>query len=313
MEHGKYVVIIGGLNMDLGGISGEHFRERDSNIGRIELSEGGVGQNIAQNLVKLDVPTYLITAYGDDYFGEILSKICAEKSIRLDYAQQIPGQRSSSYLYVTDDKGDMVVGINDMDIINHITPEFLQERIDFINQAAICVIDGNIPQESIEWLADHCEAPIFVAPVSIAKVNRFENVLDKIDTFKPNGLEAEALTGINVVDEETAKQAAQELVNKGIKNVFISLGEHGILCANENESVVVPIYKTEIVSCNGAGDSTMATITWARYFYEDGISLKDVGHLTQAAASITLESASSVSPHFSVENIQNRIQKNLVK
>ncbi len=313
MEKEKYVVVVGGLNMDLAGISGLNFKERDSNIGTIKLSEGGVGQNIAQNLTKLDVPTYLITTYGDDYFGKILSEECQKNSISLEYAEEIPGKRSSTYLYVTNSDGDMVVGINDMDIINQVTPEFLSDRIDFINNAAICVIDGNIPKESIEWLANNCKAPIFVDPVSVAKVERFANVLNKIDTFKPNALEAELLTGIQVIDEDSAKKAADQLISKGVKNVFISLGSEGILCTNQTEKVLVPILRTDVVSCNGAGDCTMATITWARYYFGKSLALAEVGQLTQAAASITIESAHSVSPDIKVRNIVERAQQYLVK
>lgn len=309
----KYVVVVGGLNMDIAGISGDDYRERDSNIGSIKLSEGGVGQNIAQNLVNLEVPTYLITAHGDDYFGRILREECQKKSISLEYAQEIPGERSSTYLYVTNNDGDMIAGINDMQIINHITPEFLSERIDFINNASICVIDGNIPKESIEWLANHCKAPIFVDPVSVAKVNRFENVLNKIDTFKPNELEAEFLTGIKITDEVSAKKAASNLISKGVKNICLSLGSKGILCANQNEMVLVPILKTNIVSCNGAGDCSMATITWARYDYGKNLPLVEVGQFTQAAASITIESAHSVSPDISVTNVVKRALQYLVK
>lgn len=313
MEDEKYVVVVGGMNMDLAGISGETYKERDSNIGTIKICEGGVGQNIAQNLVKLDVPTYLITVYGDDYFGKFLSEEVKRKSISLDYAEEIPGECSSTYLYVTNNEGDMVVAINDMAIMNHITPAFLKERIDFINHAAACVIDGNIPKESIEWLANHCTAPIFIDPVSVAKANRFENVLDKIDTFKPNGLEAEYLTGIKVTDEHSAEEAARVLVNKGIKNVFISLGAKGILCVNKSESVFIPTYKSNIISCNGAGDCTMATIVWARHLFENRLSLKEIGHLTQASASITVESSQSVSPHMSVENVLKRTKQYVEK
>lgn len=313
MVEEKYVVVVGGLNMDIAGISGDVYKERDSNIGAIKLSEGGVGQNVAQNLVKLEVPTYLITAYGDDHFGKILSEQCRKNSIHLDYAEEIPGERSSTYLYVTNEKGDMVAGINDMNIINHVTPEFLSERIDFINHASICVIDGNIPKESIEWLADHCEVPIFVDPVSVAKVNRFENVLDKIDTFKPNELEAEFLTGIKITDEVSAKRAANALLEKGVKNVCLSLGEKGILCANQNEMVTVPILKTNVISCNGAGDCSMATITWARFNYGKSLPLIEVGQFTQSAASITIESAHSVSPDISVTTVIKRAVQNLVK
>lgn len=309
MNDKKYVAVIGGLNMDIAGISGPIYRERDSNIGTITLTDGGVGQNIAQNLSRLEVPTYLITVYGDDGFGEILKRNCEKRSIHLDFAEQIPGSSSSIYLYVTDDNGDMITGVNDMKIIEHITPEFLEKRIDFINNAEVCVIDGNLPKASIEWLADHCTAPIFVDPVSVAKASRFENVLDKIDTFKPNEMEAEIFTGIKIVDEVTAKQAALKLIELGVKNVFISLGEKGIICANKKGVDIVPILKTKIVSANGAGDCSMATITWSRFFYGETLSLLEVGQFTQAAASITLESEHSVSENISVRNVVKRAQR----
>ncbi|MBZ9692641.1 carbohydrate kinase family protein [Clostridium sp. M14] len=305
----NYVVVIGGLNLDISGLSGNLYREKDSNIGEIKMTVGGVGQNIAQNLVKLDVPTYLITVYGDDYFGEFLAEECKKYDIHLDYAQCILNTSSSIYLYVADDHGDMVTAVNDMKITENITPEFLERRISFINGASICVLDGNISKESMEWLANHCTVPIFVDPVSIAKVNRFENILDKIDTFKPNALEASALSGIKIIDIESAKEAAKVLHKKGVKNVFISLGENGILCSREGEVDCIPIYPTRVVSVNGAGDCNMATITWARFHYNNAIPLSRVGMLTQAAASLTVEVAQSVSPNLNIKNVIERSRK----
>ncbi|NFG59414.1 carbohydrate kinase [Clostridium botulinum] len=305
----NYVVVIGGLNLDIAGLSGNLYREKDSNIGEIKMTVGGVGQNIAQNLVKLDVPTYLITVYGDDYFGEFLAEECKKYDINLDYAQCILNTSSSTYLYVADDHGDMVTAVNDMKITENITPEFLERRISFINGASICVLDGNISKESMEWLANHCTVPIFVDPVSIAKVNRFENILDKIDTFKPNALEASALSGIKIIDIESAKEAAKVLHKKGVKNVFISLGENGILCSREGEVDCIPIYPTRVVSVNGAGDCNMATITWARFHYDNAIPLSRVGMLTQAAASLTVEVAQSVSPNLNIKNVIERSRK----
>jgi pseudouridine kinase len=305
----NYVVVIGGLNLDIAGLSGDVYREKDSNIGDIQMTVGGVGQNIAQNLAKLDVPTYLVTVYGDDYFGEFLSEECKKYDIRLDYAECIFNTKSSTYLYVTDEQGDMVTAVNDMKITENITPEFLERRINFINEATICVLDGNIPKESIEWLANHCTVPIFADPVSIAKVNRFENILDKIDTFKPNELEASILSGVKIVDTESAKEAARVLHQKGVKNVFISLGAKGILCSREGEVYCIPILDSHVVSVNGAGDCNMATITWARFQYGNTMPLQRVGILTQAAASLTVEVTQSVSPNLSIKNIIERTEK----
>ncbi len=309
MAMGNYVVVIGGINLDIAGLPCDIYREKDSNIGDIQMTVGGVGQNIAQNLAKLDVPTYLITVYGDDYFGRFLYDECKKHDIRLDYAECILNSKSSTYLYVTDDQGDMVTAVNDMKITENITPELLERRINFINGAGICVLDGNIPKESIEWIATHCTVPIFADPVSIAKVNRFENVLDKIDTFKPNELEASFLSGVKIVDIESAKQAARVLHQKGVKNVFISLGANGILCSREGEVDCVPILDSHVVSVNGAGDCNMATITWARFQYNNTIPLKRIGILAQAAASLTVEATQSVSPNLSIKNIIERAKK----
>ena len=309
MQSKEYVVVLGGMNLDIAGLCGDVYRERDSNIGDIQLTIGGVGQNIAQNLTKLEVPTYFIGVYGDDHFGKILVDECRRLNIHLDYAQCIPNEKSSSYLYVTDEKGDMVTAINDMKITEYITPDFLESRIHFINNASICVLDGNIPQASIEWLAHHCKVPIFVDPVSIVKVSRFEHILHKIDTFKPNELEASYLTGVDIVDEATAREAALVLIQKGIKNVFISMGANGILCATKDDMKKADIIPSKIVSVNGAGDCSMATIIWARYMYKDTITLERIGQLAQAASSITVEAAQSVSPHLTVENIIERSKK----
>jgi len=306
MKDERYVVVVGGMNVDIAGLCGDVFREKDSNMGCIQMTLGGVGQNIAQNLTLLHVPTYFIGVYGDDCFGGILVTKCKEFGISLDYSQCIHGAKSSSYLYVTDDKGEMVAAVNDMKITENLTPEFLRDRIDFINQAAACVVDGNVPQESIEWLADHCAVPIFADPVSVMKAGRFEGVLDRIDTFKPNELEAGYLTGVKIVDEETAREAVEILVKKGMKHVFLSLGANGMLCAGNGEVCKVDPLPTDVVSVNGAGDCSMATIIWARFAYQDGLPLKRIGQLAQAASSLTVEVPQSVSPGLSVETVLER-------
>ncbi|MGX7406465.1 pseudouridine kinase [Aerococcus urinaehominis] len=306
----KYIVVVGGLNLDIAGLSGPIYREFDSNIGDITTNAGGVGHNIAQNLTSLEVPTYLVTVYGDDHFGDILVNECQKANISLEYAEQLAGKKSSTYLYVTDNNGDMVTAINDMKIVDEITPDFLADKLDFINGATLCVIDGNISKASIDWLAAHVTVPIFVDPVSVAKADRFLDALDKIDTIKPNEYEAELFTGIKVVDEETAKQAAQAMLDKGIENVYISLGAKGMLAATGDKAVLVEPMVDKIVSTNGAGDCTMATLAWARFQYGGVLDVEEACQFAQAAASITIESNQAVSPDLNVRDVVRRAVEN---
>lgn len=302
----NYVVVIGGMNMDIFGMPSHKVIPRDSNIGTVGMSVGGVGQNIAQNLAHLGTPTYLLTVYGDDYNGTLLKQACHDNHIMLDQAEQMIGSRSSTYMYITDETGDRLVGVNDMGICDKITPEFLSRRLDFINHASICLIDANISQEAIDWLGDHVTVPLFGDTVSVSKAPHFQNVLNKMDTLKPNALEASLLSGIEVKDVETAGVAARVLLDEGVKHVYISLGADGILCADQHEIIHVSPFKTSIVNANGAGDCGMAAITWG-CFTDPHRSLRQTGQIAQAASSIALESAKSV-PDITVEQIQAKME-----
>ena len=300
-----YVVVIGGMNMDIFGMLDNKVIDRDSNIGEIGLTVGGVGQNIAQNLAHLRVPTYLITVYGDDVHGTIMKAECEKNGILLDYAEELKGQRSSSYMYITDEIGDMLLGVNDMKICDKITPDFLANKLEFINQASICLIDANISEDSISWLADHVTVPIFADTVSVTKAPHLKAALGKIDTLKPNALEAGLLTGMQIRNISDAKRAAIELLDTGLKNVYISMGSEGILCANAEEMIHVHTLPTDVINANGAGDCSMATITWCRYMQE--FSIRRIGLATQAAASIALESEKSV-PDITPELISKKLE-----
>lgn len=300
-----YVVVVGGMNMDIFGMPDKKIIPRDSNIGQIGLAVGGVGQNIAQNLAHLEVPTYLITVYGDDMNGIVMKQECAKNHINLDYAMEEKGQRSSGYMYITDETGDMLVGINDMQICENITPDFLQERLTFMNNAELVMIDANLSAEAIQWLGNNLTVPIFVDPVSVSKAERIKPILSKIDTLKPNKLEAELLTGIQINNYSDAELAATRLIELGVKNVFISLGADGILATNKEEKVHVETLPTNIVNANGAGDCSTATITWCRY--KGMTDLEEICLTTQAAASIALESEKSV-PDITPKQVEKKLE-----
>jgi pseudouridine kinase len=65
-----YVIILGGVNVDIQGFPNERLIPEDSNIGRVKISMGGVGRNIGENLIRLGVNTKLISVVGDDIYSK---------------------------------------------------------------------------------------------------------------------------------------------------------------------------------------------------------------------------------------------------
>lgn len=115
------------------------------------------------------------------------------------------------------------------------------------------MIDANLTQETVSWIADNVTAPLYADPVSAAKADRLKPVLGKLTAFKPNEYEAKSMTG-----ESTSLFAAEALLNAGVKKVFVSLGGDGIVAASDGEIIKLPCVTTEISNCTGCGDAATA-------------------------------------------------------
>ena len=203
-----YAVVCGGVNIDIGAHSFAPLRAKDSNPGKVELSLGGVGRNIAHNMRLLGVPTYLLTAVGGDSRARQVEESCQALGIDLSHALRVPDGRTSTYVFVGDSDGDMAVAVADMEICEKLTPDYFASQKELLDAAAV-VVDANLPRESIAYLVEHCAAPLFVDPVSTVKAEKLQGLLSHVHTLKPNRIEAELLSGVKISDDATLHQAAQ--------------------------------------------------------------------------------------------------------
>ena len=281
-----YVTVVGGVNMDIGGWPGEVPVMQDSNPGVVRMSLGGVGRNIAHNMALLGMDVRLLTVFGDDINAQKIAASCGELGIDISQSPIIPEGRTSTYLFITDEKGDMALAVSDMEIYKHLTPQLLAQRQTLLNASQAVVLDTNIPAESIEWLADHCAAPLFADPVSTAKAVKLKPVLGKLHTLKPNRIEAELLSGVKITDDASLRKAAETLLDTGLHRVFISLGSDGVFAADRSgQQVQLPPLPGAMVNTTGCGDAFMAAITWA---YLQGTDLTDTAKAGLAASVIAM-------------------------
>jgi len=273
--------------MDICGRPYKRTVKRDSNPGIISSCAGGVGRNIAHDLRLLGMDVDLIAALGGDIYGSELLESCKALGIGMDMCPIFDDERSSTYLYVTDEQGDMQLAVADMDITKRITPEFISHYIDRINTYTCAIFDVNLEAETLEYAAKHISIPIYADTVSTAKAPRIKNVLPYLTAIKPNLIEAQTLTGKIWPDD-----CAKALLDAGVKKVFISLGAEGALAADNSEIIKVPSDRCKIVNTTGAGDAAMAAIVRADTM---GLSLRETAVLGVKAGMITCmdESANS--------------------
>ncbi len=297
-----YAVVVGGVNMDIGGVSAAPLVPADSNPGAVRMSLGGVGRNIAHNMALLGLDVRLLTAFGDDLYAQRIAASCGELGIDISRSLQVPGGRTSTYLFIADEKGEMELALSDMDIYRRITPAFLAARTALLQNAQLVVVDANIPAEAIAWIADHVTPPVFADPVSTAKAERLRPVLGKLHTLKPNRIEAELLSGVVITDEAGLNRAADKLLETGLRRVFLSLD--GVLAADHSGRVRLPCLPGNRVNTTGCGDAFMAALAWA---YLEGTDLEGTALAGSAAASIAMESGETINEAMSAQALAQRM------
>ena len=301
-----YAVVCGGVNIDIGAHSFAPLRAKDSNPGKVELSLGGVGRNIAHNMRLLGVPTYLLTAVGGDSRASQVEESCKELGIDLSHALRVPDGRTSTYVFVGDSDGDMAIAVSDMEICKKLTPDYFASQLDLLNGAAAVVVDANLPRESIAYLTEHCTVPVFIDPVSTVKAEKLHGLLGRVHTLKPNRIEAELLSGVKITDDASLHKTAEALLAQGLQRVFISLGGDGVLAAQKDEMQLVPICKAEMRNATGAGDAIMAALVWS---FLSGQSLTESAASGTAAAAIAVESEETINPNMSAEAVKDRLKR----
>lgn len=299
----SYCTVIGAVTLDISGTAQEKLTTGEVNQGEIKMSYGGMGRNVAHNLRMMGIGVKLITALGDDVAAHRIMERCEDLGIDLSDSLRTVNEQTATCLYVAEPQGDMSIGISNMNIYRYMTPEFMESRIEVMNRGRLTVIDTSLPDDTIELIASRSSVPLYAQPISGNRAVKLKKVLGKLHTVIPNRKEAEILSGIRISDEGSLHRAADTLLEKGIKRVFILLGEYGVYAANQEEAVLQPAIRRNIVITAGARDAFMAGLILASAKH---MALREAALIGVAAADITLESREMVNPDISVEMIAAR-------
>jgi pseudouridine kinase len=308
-EQCHHVLVIGAANLDVKGRPESALIRGSSAPGIIRSSLGGVARNIAENLVRLDVPTVLITAVGDDQTGERLLGRAAGRGIDISEVLIVEGRRTGSYMALLTAEGTRDVALHDMGIIEEITPAYLDERRPLFEDACLVVIDANLTPPTIAKVVELCDeygVPLCADPTSTLLAGRLRPHLAHLYMASPDVQEASALCGMDFDpnDRDAALEAAARLVSMGVDLAVITMGEFGAIYADGDTSGHVPAIITEVVDPTGAGDALTAAIIFGLL---EEIPLDECVRLGVTAASLTLRSRDSVRPDLSVDLLYDEL------
>ena len=310
-----YSVVVGGANMDLLGSPQAILKSHTSNPGSVSSSPGGVGRNIAENLVRLGQTCVLMAPVGDDANGIFLKQHCQKLGIQTQCMVMLAGESTSTYLSIVDHTGEMQIAIADMTLIDQFGAAQLKAFLTLLQQASVVVLDANLSSDCLAFLVVNLpDQLLFVDTVSVSKAVRITPFLSHIHSLKPNFLEAQAIAGTHFglkPSNDQLVELSSWFLDQGVKHLYLSLGAKGLLYRDASQCFImapsVSSKSTDIVNSNGAGDAMMAAIVDAWLNANDA---PKAAASALACAHIAMASEATISPHLTPKLLLKTLKEN---
>ncbi len=302
-----YVVVIGAAGIDSKGWVNGPVTPKSSTPGQVRVSTGGTAHNVANNLARLGVEAVLLSALGLGESGLRVLKNASEVGINTDHMIFCEGYFTSAYLAVLDPSGNLIVSVDDMEILNCLTPTVIKQHRSLIEHAQMVIFDSNVPEKSITQLlkiAGQATVPVCADPASTTLAPKLKPHLSHLYMITPNIAEAEVLCERSISDENEAMAAARALINMGVKLAIITLAEEGVVYATSSDSGHVPALALEVVDTTGASDALTATVVFGLL---NDIPIDESVRLAASAAALTLACSDTVCNDLSLELLYDQL------
>ena len=293
------ILVVGSANTDMV-IKAEHLPQPGETIlgGTFFMNPGGKGANQAVAAARLNGSVIFIGKTGNDIFGRQSIELFEEEGINTKYLVSDSKHPSGVALITVDKNGENCIvvasGANAT-----LMPADLQKAEAEIKNAAIVLMQLEVPLETVEWVAALAAASGVKVVLNPAPACTLPpSLMRNISVITPNKTEAEMLSGIQVTNLETAIQAANLIKDKGVETVIITLGTKGALVVTDAIVEMIPAHVVEAVDTTAAGDVFNGALSVA--LSEGADMVKAVAFACHAAAiSVTKMGAQSSAPYRS--------------
>jgi ribokinase len=250
------VLVVGSANMDMV-VTTDRFPYPGETIfgKKFQTYSGGKGANQAVGCAKLGIKTYFIGKFGNDDFGETLSKNMRKDGVDLDHIFIDEQESTGTALITVDNEGQneiIVISGSNMKL----SPSDIENKVKLFGKVKVVLAQLEIPIETVIKAAELCkmEGSVFILNPAPA-CHLSDELLKHIDFLTPNELELELISGMNVTDEESACKASRILLDRGVRNVIVTMGPIGSIWVTENKVIKSPALKVHAVDTTGAGDA----------------------------------------------------------
>ena len=256
MSRSPRVVVVGSANTDLVIKTRSIPRPGETVLGgSFFMAAGGKGANQAVAAARLGADVTFVARIGTEAFGNAALAGLAAEGIRTEFIARDNRTASGVALIMVDEQAENAIavapGANSLLSVHDVA-----RANDSIRAADVLLLQLETPLDTVRHaarLAREADVPVILNPAPAQPLD--QAMLECVTVLTPNRGEAAFLSGIEVVDEATARAAAHALLGMGVAHVVITLGAEGALWIGQGEEDRIAGMAVDALDTTAAGDA----------------------------------------------------------
>jgi ribokinase len=284
----KNIVVIGSTNTDMV-VKASHLPAGGETVlgGEFLMNAGGKGANQAVAAARYGNRVVFVAKTGNDLFGERVRSSLREDDIVTDYVSIDPLHPSGVALITIDARAEncIVVASGANMYLSTADVDAAREEI---SAADVVLMQLESPIETVTYaarMAAEAGVKVVLNPAPAPDMPLPEELMRSLYLITPNRSEASRLSGIEVKDLASAREAAKAILDRGPQSVIITLGGDGSLVYDGQEFTFIEATKVEAVDTTAAGDTFNGVLVT---MVAEGCGLVDAAREASVAAAISV-------------------------
>ena len=262
-------------------------RAGETTIGKaFNTYPGGKGANQAVACHNMGSTTYMAGSVGDDLFGKNFIDIFKQFGFDTKYIIKTNEASTGASLVTVEESGQNRIVMTPGANLKYSTKDL--DDIEYLfDEISTCVTQNEQSIEIVNHLSEMCKkhnVKMIYNPAPAREIKK--EVLDGLFLITPNETELGLIVGRTLVTDNDYKEAAKELLGKGVLNVVVTLGDRGCLYVSKDEEVLIPSFKVKAIDTVGAGDCFSGTLAAC---IDQGLSIKESLRVANAASALEVQ------------------------
>jgi ribokinase len=221
---------------------------------------GGKGANQAIAARRLGGKVLFLTKLGNDSFGESYRKYLTDNGLPSRFLLQDKTLPTGVAIIELIPRGENRIIVSPGANAS-LSVKNLQKHQDAWNGVGVFVVQLETPMNTVQeglLLARKNGSFTILNPAPAAPLS--PGISSLVDFLVPNEWEAQSLSGIKMKGKKDLPRIAQKLLDRGVKNVVITLGAHGLYFKNRDEEIWMDAFRVKAVDTTAAGDAFMGAL-----------------------------------------------------